>query len=131
MRPEEFIVVLYLILPVLLVGAVWWFWTRRRPQGRAWRKTATFTSVTAATASSALLMGLVGWANLASVAPSQGHRNLFFTLALLGFALCIAAIPATVVGLGAFRWLVIPAALLQGFSWFLLLHIATMPIFPG
>src|SRR5215469_17099241 len=121
-----------LFLPVLLLGFVWWLWTRRRPEGPAWRRKATFISATAATASALILLGVLGWANFfASIAPAAGHPTLFSTLTLLGFLLCVASIPAAVLGIGSFRWLVVPAALLHSFCWIIVGHIATMPMFVG
>ena len=130
MRPDDFIVAVILLLPVLLLSVVWWLWMRRPLQGRAWRQTATLISATAATASSALLLGLLG-CFFASIVPPVGHPILFSTLALLGFVLCIASIPAAVLGLGAFRWLIIPVALLHGYCWIVVARMATTSFFPA
>jgi hypothetical protein len=74
MELGKLIIVAILLLPILLVSVVWWFWTRRRPERSVWRQNATLISVTAATAGSAILLGLLGWANFfAFVAPAPGH----------------------------------------------------------
>jgi hypothetical protein len=71
------------------------------------------------------------WATFASIAPATAHRGLFFSLLLLGFGLSIVSSVVVVFGTGWLRWLIVPAAALQGFAWSLLAHIATSPIFPG
>ena len=75
--------------------------------------------------------GLLLWANVASIAPATSHPNLFASLLLLGFGLSIVSVVVVVFGTGWLRWAIVPAVALQGLSWSLLAHIATMPLFPG
>jgi hypothetical protein len=71
------------------------------------------------------------WANFASIAPATAHSSLFSSLVLLGFGLSIVSIVVVVFGTGWLRWVIVPAAALQGLAWSLVAHIATMPLFPG
>jgi hypothetical protein len=71
------------------------------------------------------------WATFASTAPATSHRSLFFSLFVLGFGLSIVSSIVVVFGTGWLRWDIVPAAALQGFTWSLMAHIATMPLFPG
>jgi len=131
MNLGQLIVGLWLLLPVVLVSLVWWSWSRGHREGKKWRRTATLISATATTANSVLMAAILIWAAFASIAPATAHRGLFVSLVLLGFALSIVSIVVIVFGTGWFRWLIVPAAALQGFTWSLLAHIATSPLLPG
>jgi hypothetical protein len=77
------------------------------------------------------MAALLVWANFASIAPATTHRGFFLWLVLLGFGLSIVSSVVVVFGTGWLRWVIVPAAVIQGFVWLFLGHIATMPIFPG
>jgi hypothetical protein len=131
MNSGQLIVALWLMLPIALVSAVWRSWSRGRGEGKKWRRTATLISTTATTANSVLMTVILIWANFASIAPATAHRSLFFSLLLLGFGLSIGSSVVVVFGTGWLRWLIVPAAALQGLTWSLVAHIATVPLFPG
>src|SRR5678816_1000003 len=131
MNSSQLIDALWLLLPVALVSLVWWSWARGHREGKKWRRTATLISTTATTANSVLMAAILIWVNLASIAPATAHRTLFFSLLLLGFGLSIVSIVAVVFGTGWLRWGIVPAAALQGLTWSLLAHFATVPLFPG
>jgi hypothetical protein len=131
MNLGQLIVPIWLLAPVALVSFVWWSWASGHRKGKRWRRTATLISAAATTASSVLMAAVLLWANLASIAPATAHRTLFFSLLLFGFGLSIPASVVVLFGTGWLRWLIVPAAALQGFSWLLMAHIATVPFFPG
>ena len=124
------IMVLWLSLPVVLVTPVWWSWSRGNHQGAKWRRTATLISTSAATGSSALIGLTLIWGKFGS-APAFYHPSLFGSLLLVGFGLSIVSIVAVGFGTGWRRWLIVPAAVLQGLTWLLAAHLATAPLFPG
>jgi hypothetical protein len=124
MKSGQLIVAFWLLLPVVLVSLVWWSWARGHCEGKKWRRTATVVSATATTANSALMAAILMWATFASIAPAAAHRSLFSSLLLLGFGLSIVSSVVVVFGTGWLRWLIVPAAALQGFTWSLLAHIA-------
>jgi hypothetical protein len=127
----QVIIAVWLLVPVALVSLVWWSWARGHREGKQWRRTVTLISATGTTANSAVMAGLLLWANFTSIAPATAHPSLFVSLLLLGFGLSIISIVVVVFGTGGLRWVIVPAAALQGLSWSLLAHIATMPLFPG
>jgi len=131
MNSGQLIVGLWLFVPVVLVTLVWWSWARGYREAKKWRQTATLISTAATTANSLLMGAMLIWANFASIAPATAHRTLFSSLLLLGFGLSIVSSIVVVFGTGWFRWLIIPAAVLQGLAWLLVAHIATTPLFPG
>jgi hypothetical protein len=73
------------------------------------------------------MAAMLMWATFASIAPATAHRSLFLSLLLLGFGLSIVSSVVVVFGMGWLRWLIVPAAALQGFAWSLLAHI----VFPA
>ena len=124
MNSGQLIVALLLLVPVMLVSLVWWSWARGHREGKKWRRTATLVSATATTANSVLMGAILMWATFASVAPARAHSSLFLSLLLLGFGLSILSSVVVIFGTGWLRWLIVPAAALQGFAWSLLAHIA-------
>jgi hypothetical protein len=131
MNSGELIVAPWLLLPVVLVSLVWWSWARKLREGKKWRRIATLVSATATTANSVLMGAIVMWANFASIAPATAFRNPRFSLRLIGLGLCVVSTVVVVFGAGWLRWLIVPAAVLQGFAGLLMAHIATSPLFPG
>jgi hypothetical protein len=131
MNSGQLIVALWLLIPVALVSPVWRSWYSGHGEGKKWRRTATLISTTATTANSVLMAAMLIWVNFASIAPATAHRSLFFALLLLGFGLSIASTVVVAFGIGWLRWLIVPAAALQGLMWSLVAHIATTPLFPG
>jgi hypothetical protein len=131
MNSGQWIVALWLLVPVVLVSLVWWSWARGHGAGKRWRRSATLLSATATTANSVLMAAMLLWATISQIAPATAHRSLFFSLLLLGFGTSIVSSVVVVFGTGWLRWLIVPASALQGFTWSLLAHIATLPLFPG
>jgi len=103
------LIALWVFLPALLVGFVWWSW-EKRIEKKGWRQAATLVSASAITANVALMLGTLGSTYL-------DHQSMPVAVTLAGLAICISSIIAAPVGVGRLRWLAVPAAVVQGIFW--------------
>ena len=122
----RFVIPLLFLLPLLFVGIVWWSWTKARHEGKRWRRTATLISATTTSGNSIVMAGLVTWGNISTVAPATAHHSLVSDLVLLGAALSVASIIVVPFGAGRVRWFIVPAAVVQFFTWSLLAQITNL-----
>lgn len=101
---------LWLLLPALCASVVWWSWARGRQEHRDWRQSATFLSAAATMANVLIGLAVLMWVN-----DSERHMSAFTQL--LALVVYVTSIVAAILGRGRLRWLIIPAAAIQGFGW--------------